>query len=174
MPAEHTHGCLQHCEMEGTFCVFLYSCFLAPAEMPLHIFPLKEIFGSARILIVFFWVTAEIWHQEAGCPHVSHEFQSSLSSRSCPVSFLASLRVTHEALEKTNPFLPMLVEKQCFLHDHSKGAWSFSILSSMGCTLKNYPSHSHLGELPFSAPISVLCLFYLRYNDNRHLHITST
>jgi len=46
--------------------------------MPLHNLPLKEIFGRSKILVAISWATAEIWHQEAGCPHVSYEFQFSL------------------------------------------------------------------------------------------------
>lgn len=109
-------------EVGGSFCVFLYGCSLAPAEIPFHILLLKKIFGSTKIFIMICQATAEIWHLmfpmnlsflfPPQC-HYPSQFtllglhrgiRRSEFSHSYPVSFLASLSVIHETLDKTNPF----------------------------------------------------------------------
>lgn len=96
-------------------------------------------------------------------------------SHSCPVSFLASLAVSHKTLDMTfSLFVNISKETNC---RHSKGTWSFSILSSMGCSLKTYPSQSHPDELLFRAPTQrYVCLTsgLMRKSINSHFHITST
>lgn len=184
-------------EIGSSFCVFLYSCSLAPAEIPLHVLPLRETLGNSKIqsfprpqlktgtkrLAVHILPTNFIFFcpPQCHCPSQFHPLGLCRVIRKSELnlSCSASLAVIHKTLDKTNGLFDDACKLTMFLSSPIQNSHSASILSSLGFTLKTCTSHSQLKGCPL-ALLSQRCVYYTpdvirsKQSPPHHLQVGAT